>query len=86
MIGELPLIGMAVRGKIELYISMSILTELAKKLKEKFQWDEREITNVLKHLTQIMQTLFKNLFNPSMTRRDDLLGISLFAMSIKIFR
>jgi hypothetical protein len=36
VIGELPLIGMAVRGKIELYISVSILTELAKKLKKNF--------------------------------------------------
>jgi hypothetical protein len=37
-------------------------------------------------LTQIMQTLFKNLFNSSTTRRDELLGISLMVILIKIFQ
>jgi len=32
-----------------------------------------------------MQTLFKNLFNSSTTRRDDLLGISLYVIFTKIF-
>jgi len=37
-------------------------------------------------LTPIMQTLLKNLFNSSTTRRDDLLGVSLLVIFIKIFR
>jgi putative PIN family toxin of toxin-antitoxin system len=47
----------AVRGKIELYTSVSILTELAKKLREKFHWDDREITNVLKHISKIAKVI-----------------------------
>lgn len=40
---------MAVRGRIELYTSVSILIELANKLRDKFQWDDREITYAMKH-------------------------------------
>jgi putative PIN family toxin of toxin-antitoxin system len=48
---------LTVRGKIELYTSVSILTELAKKLREKFQWDDREITNVLKHISKVAKVI-----------------------------
>jgi putative PIN family toxin of toxin-antitoxin system len=48
---------LAVRGKIELYTSVSILAELAKKLREKFQWDDREITNVLKHISKVAKVI-----------------------------
>lgn len=44
---------LAVRGKIELYTSVPILTELARKLREKFHWDDNEITSILKHISRI---------------------------------
>ena len=44
---------LAVRGKVELYTSVSILTELARKLREKFQWDDSEITSLLKHISRV---------------------------------
>jgi putative PIN family toxin of toxin-antitoxin system len=48
---------LAVRGKIELYTSVSILTELAKKLREKFKWDDREITHVMKHTSKVAKVI-----------------------------
>jgi putative PIN family toxin of toxin-antitoxin system len=42
---------------IELYTSVSILTELAKKLREKFQWDDREITYVMKHISKVAKII-----------------------------
>jgi putative PIN family toxin of toxin-antitoxin system len=53
---------LAVRGRIELYTielytSVSILTELAKKLREKFQWDDREITYVMKHISKVAKII-----------------------------
>ena len=47
----------AARGRIELYTSVSILTELAKKLREKFQWDDREITYVMKHIGKVAKVI-----------------------------
>lgn len=44
---------LAVRGKIELYTSVSILTELAKKLREKFHWDDIKVKAALKHISKI---------------------------------
>lgn len=44
---------LAVMGKIKLYTSVSILTELARKLREKFQWDDGHITSALKHISKI---------------------------------
>jgi len=43
----------AVRGKIKLYTSVAILAELAKKLREKFHWEDRKITAVLKHISKV---------------------------------
>jgi putative PIN family toxin of toxin-antitoxin system len=48
---------LAARGRIELYTSVSILTELAKKLREKFQWDDREITYVIKHISKVAKVI-----------------------------
>jgi putative PIN family toxin of toxin-antitoxin system len=44
---------LAVRGKVELYTSVSILTELARKLRENFRWDDSEITSLLKHISKV---------------------------------
>ena len=43
----------AIRGNIELYTSVSILTELARKLREKFQWDDSKVESALKHISRI---------------------------------
>jgi len=43
----------AVRGNVKLYTSVPILTELAGKLKEKFQWDDISISSALKHISRV---------------------------------
>lgn len=48
---------LAVRGKIELYTSAAILTETAKKLREKFLWDDDNITALLKHISRAATVL-----------------------------
>jgi len=48
---------LAVRGKIELYTSVSILTELARKLREKFQWDDSKVKSALKHISNVATVL-----------------------------
>jgi putative PIN family toxin of toxin-antitoxin system len=48
---------LAVRGKIELYASSAILTETAKKLREKFLWDDESITDLLKHISKAATVL-----------------------------
>ena len=44
---------LVVRDKVELYTSVPILTELARKLREKFHWEDRKITYILKHISRI---------------------------------
>lgn len=44
---------LAVRGKIELYTSVSILTELARNLREKFHWDDSKVKAALKHISKV---------------------------------
>lgn len=44
---------LVVRDKVELYTSVPILTELARKLREKFYWEDRKITYILKHISRI---------------------------------
>lgn len=43
----------AVKEKIDLYTSVSILTETARKLREKFLWDDDKITSALKHISKV---------------------------------
>lgn len=52
---EVYLLG--VRGEVEVYTSVSILTELAKKLREKFFWEDEKITLALKHISRITKVL-----------------------------
>jgi putative PIN family toxin of toxin-antitoxin system len=44
---------LAVKGKVELYTSVSILIELAKKLREKFHWDDIKVSSALKHISRV---------------------------------
>ena len=44
---------LAVNGRVELYTSVAILTETARKLREKFLWDDDKITGALKHISKI---------------------------------
>ena len=48
---------LAVDGRVELYTSVAILTETAKKLKEKFLWDDNRITSALKHIGRAVTVL-----------------------------
>ncbi|RJQ18412.1 MAG: putative toxin-antitoxin system toxin component, PIN family [Nitrospiraceae bacterium] len=47
----------AIEGKIELYTSVAILTETAKKLREKFLWEDNNITDALKHISKVATVL-----------------------------
>lgn len=40
----------AVRGELELFTSVPILTELARKLRDKFRWDDEHITAAVRHV------------------------------------
>lgn len=48
---------LGVRGEVEVYTSVSILTELAKKLREKFFWEDEKVTLALKHISRITKVL-----------------------------
>jgi len=41
---------LAVTGKLELFASVPILTELARKLREKFHWDDEHITAAIRNV------------------------------------
>ena len=41
---------LAVEKKFELHTSIAILTETARKLREKFSWDDREMALAVKHI------------------------------------
>lgn len=41
---------LAIDGRINLYTSIPILTELARKLREKFHWDDAHITAAIRHV------------------------------------
>jgi putative PIN family toxin of toxin-antitoxin system len=47
----------ALNGDFELYTSIAILTELARKLEEKFGWDKQKITQLLKHISKTADVL-----------------------------
>lgn len=44
---------LALNRKVKLFTSVAILTETAKKLREKFLWDDDKITDALKHISKI---------------------------------
>lgn len=48
---------LAVRGKIQLYTSVPILTETARILRDKFAWDDEHITLALKHISKVAKVL-----------------------------
>lgn len=39
----------AVHGEVQLFTSVPILTETARKLREKFRWDDAHITSAMRH-------------------------------------
>jgi uncharacterized protein len=43
----------AVSGELELVTSVPILTELARKLKEKFHWDDEQIKAAVRHVAGV---------------------------------
>ena len=48
---------LAVERRVSLYTSVPILTEAAKKLREKFLWDDDKITAALKHISKVATIL-----------------------------
>ena len=44
---------LAVEGRIELYTSIPILTEMAGKLRKKFLWEDDKIIAVVKHISMV---------------------------------
>lgn len=44
---------LAVREKVELYTSVAILTELARNLRDKFLWEEKNIVGLLKYISRV---------------------------------
>jgi len=44
---------MAIDGRIDLYASVPILTELARKLRGKFHWDDAHITAAIRHVAAV---------------------------------
>ena len=44
---------LAIEGKIEVHVSVAILTEMAKKLREKFFWDDGRIKAAIKHIARV---------------------------------
>lgn len=48
---------LAVNRKVKLYTSVPILTETAKKLREKFLWSDDKITAILKHISKVANVL-----------------------------
>lgn len=47
----------AVEGRIKLYTSVPILTEAARKLREKFLWSDENIVSALKHISKVATVL-----------------------------
>jgi putative PIN family toxin of toxin-antitoxin system len=47
----------AIRGAFTLYSSVAILTETAKKLRQKFGWPENEVIRLLKAITRVATVL-----------------------------
>jgi len=43
----------AVQGEVELFTSIPILTETARKLREKFKWDDEHITAAVRHAAAV---------------------------------
>ncbi len=48
---------LAVGGQVNLYTSVAILTETAKKLREKFLWDDVRIASALKQISRVATVL-----------------------------
>ena len=47
----------AINGNFELYTSIAILTELARKLEEKFGWEKQRIAQLLTHIADVATVL-----------------------------
>lgn len=48
---------LALQGKIEVYTSVPIITEMAEKLREKFHWEDDQIRVAVKHVTKIAKVV-----------------------------
>ena len=48
---------LAIRGRIEVYTSVPVMTEMAQKLREKFHWEDKQIRTAVKHITKIAKVV-----------------------------
>lgn len=48
---------LSMQGKIKLYISVSILTETAIKLRTKFLWNDEAIKSSIKHISRVVEVV-----------------------------
>jgi len=44
---------LALEGKVDLFTSIPILTETARKLRDKFQWNDQKIADAVRHISAI---------------------------------
>ena len=51
---------LALEGKIEVYTSVAILTEVAQKLREKFFWEDEQIKSAVRHIAKIAHVVKPN--------------------------
>ncbi len=47
----------AIEGKIEVYTSVPIVTEMAQKLRKKFRWEDNQIRAAIRHIAKIAQVV-----------------------------
>jgi putative PIN family toxin of toxin-antitoxin system len=48
---------LAIEGKIEVYTSVPIVTEMAQKLRKKFHWEDNQIRAAIRHIAKIAQVV-----------------------------
>ena len=48
---------LAIEGKIEVYTSVPVMTEMAQKLRKKFHWEDDQIRAAIRHIAKIAQVV-----------------------------
>jgi putative PIN family toxin of toxin-antitoxin system len=48
---------LAIEGKIEVYTSVPVVTEMARKLRKKFHWEDNQIRAAIRHIAKIAQVV-----------------------------
>lgn len=48
---------LAIQGKIEVYTSVPVMTEMAEKLRKKFHWEDNQIRTAVRHIAKIAEVV-----------------------------